>query len=162
MKIQNDVLTLSLNRKNKTDKEFLFFPLSETLFLLPKPAGAYIVDTITGDSLLLGGLFYGLSKYLARKDEEKLMEFMTAFHEGNADFFTTQKKALSIPFKAIEKITISTQNPFSKELWYTSNLSMRIQGSETYNFAVGAGKQLSEVESFFVTYLPEIPIEKIE
>ena len=160
MKTQTTVPALTLKRRNKPDKEFLLFPLSETLYLLPKPAGSYVIDTVTGDSLLLGGLFYGLSKYLMKKDKEKLMDYMAAFREGNTDYFNIQKKAISIPFREIEKITISMKNPYSKELWYDSKLTIHSTSAKTYDFSVGSGEQLSEVESFFAIYLSEVPIEK--
>ncbi len=157
------VLNLQLQRDYRMNKEYLFYPLEDTLYLVPKPSRSDWLESIAqADTTLVSLLFIPLYIYLEKKDKADRAAYSRAYKQQNTATLTRPRKAFAIRYTDIEKLHIDARKSKVTTDWDKGKLTIHMKSGKSHVFPFYIYSQLDSIKLLINSHLSNVKVELLE
>lgn len=156
-------LNVELQRNYLMNKEYLFYPLDEALYLVPKPNRSDWLESVAhADTTLISLLFIPLYIYLEKKDKADRAAYRRAYKQQDTATLSRPRKAFTIRFDDIDKLHIDAKKSRVTTDWDKGKLTIHMKSGKSYVFPFYIYSQLDSIKLLIDSHLPNVEVELVE
>lgn len=156
-------LNVELQRNYLMNKEYLFYPLDEALYLVPKPSRSDWLESIAqADTTLVSLLFIPFYIYLEKKDKADRATYRRAYKQQDTATLSRPRKAFAIRYTDIDKLHIDARKSRVTTDWDKGKLTIRMKSGKIYVFPFYIYSQLDSIKLLIDSHLPNVEVELVE
>lgn len=156
-------LNVELQRSYMMNKDYLFYPLEDALYLVPKPSRSDWLESVAqADTTLVSLLFIPLYIYLEKKDKADRASYRRAYKQQDIATLMRHRKAFTIRYTDINKLHIDARKSRVTTDWDKGKLTIHKKSGKSYVFPFYIYSQLEAIKSLVTTHLSHVDVELVE
>lgn len=157
------VLNVELQRSYMMNKDYLFYPLEDALYLVPKPNRSDWLESVAhADTTLISLLFIPLYIYLEKKDKADRAAYLRAYKQQDTATLMRHRKSFTIRLNDIDKLHIDARKSKVTIDWDKGKLTIHMKSGKSHLFPFYIYSQLEAIKSLVNTHLSHVEVELVE
>lgn len=157
------VLNVEWQRSYMMNKDYLFYPLEDALYLVPKPNRSDWLESLAqADTTLVSLLFIPLYIYLEKKDKADRAAYRRAYKQQDSATLSLPRKAFAIRYTDIDKLHIDAKKSRVTTDWDKGKLTIHMKNGKSYVFPFYIYSQLDSIKLLIDSHLSNVEVELLE